>query len=54
MDRKIVLWIVIAALFLVVLFVAFQAGAGTSANVAANTANAVQSAASSGGMVGGC
>lgn len=53
MDRKIVLWIVIAILFLGVLFIAFKTGTGGSVNTAANTANAVQ-IASSGGMVGGC
>ncbi|MEK6847918.1 MAG: hypothetical protein AABX50_02225 [Nanoarchaeota archaeon] len=54
MDRKTVLWIVIAILFLGVLFVTFKVGAGTSANAITNTANAVQSASSSGAMVGGC
>ena len=54
MNRKTVLWIIIAILFLGVLFVTFNVGGGNSANVITNTANAAQSAASSGGMVGGC
>ena len=51
MERKTVLWIIIGALFLAVLFIAFMAGAGVSADALTNTANA---AAGSSAMVGGC
>ena len=51
MERKTVLWIIIGALFLAVLFMAFNAGAGVSTDALANTANV---AASSSAMVGGC
>lgn len=53
MDRKTVLWMIIAALFLVVLVVTFKAGAGISGDALTSTASAAQSAAS-GAMVGGC
>ena len=33
MDKKIIIWIVIGALFLVALYLIFQAGAGTTGNV---------------------
>ncbi|PIN89952.1 hypothetical protein COU60_02565 [Candidatus Pacearchaeota archaeon CG10_big_fil_rev_8_21_14_0_10_34_76] len=52
MDKRIVLWIVIGALFLIALFMTFQAGIGGSVGVAQSTGSAAQSAAST--MVGGC
>ena len=55
MEKRITLWIVIVVLFLVVLFLTFKAGRGTSIETAKATGLAVKSAASSGaGMVGGC
>lgn len=33
MNKKIIIWIVIGALFLVALYLIFQAGAGTTGNV---------------------
>jgi len=50
-DKKTLLWIVIAVLFIVTLFVFFKAGSGSAAT--GQAANAVKSAASS-AMVGGC
>ena len=52
-DRRTILWAVIAVLFFVALFVTFKAGAGA---VASSAGQAVSSAGSSasGGMVGGC
>ncbi len=52
MNRRTLLWGVIAILFVTTLFVTFQAGIGTSLS-STQTVNAVQSAASS-AMVGGC
>ncbi len=57
MEKRIVLWIIIGALFLAVLFLTFKTG-----GAGASTGNVVQSAgiaaksvaSSSGGMVGGC
>ena len=51
MKRKIVLWMVIGALFLAVLFMVFKAGTGASVSILANMANA---GASPSAMVGGC
>ncbi len=57
MDKKFILWIIIAVLILVVLYLVFKAGSNASGNTVIETANAaksvVQSQASS-GMVGGC
>ncbi|MBI2004306.1 hypothetical protein HYS72_02465 [Candidatus Pacearchaeota archaeon] len=55
MDKKIIIWIVIGILFLVALYLVFQAGGGSIAaqNINSETASAVSSASSS-GMVGGC
>lgn len=52
MDRKILLWIAVGALFLVVLFLIFRAGASGSAIQSAS--GAAKSVASSSAMVGGC
>lgn len=53
-DIRTGLWIVIGILFVVALFLTFKAGAVSTSEVAASTSSAVKSAASSGGMVGGC
>jgi len=51
MNQKTIMWIVIAILFIVALFLVFRAGAVGSSG----TVQAAKSAASSyGGMVGGC
>lgn len=51
MDRKLWLWILIAALFLAVVYVTFQG----ESSVTAQAGSAAKAAASSyGGMVGGC
>ena len=51
MERKILLWIVIGILFVAVLFLIFKVSTG---NVVQSAGSAVESVASSGGMVGGC
>lgn len=51
MNKKVLLWVVIGALFLVVLYLVFAAGTGSSAAVQ-GAGSAVQSSSSS--MVGGC
>ena len=54
MDRRIVLWIVIGALFLATLFLTFKTGSVDAGSIQA-TGSAVKSLASqSSGMVGGC
>jgi len=52
MDKRITLWIVIGVLFIVALFLSFNAGLGAETVQAAGSV--AQSAASYGGMVGGC
>lgn len=57
MEKRIIMWIVIGALFLAVLYLTFKAGGpsvGVAANIAQSTGSAGSAAASSGGMVGGC
>lgn len=56
MDRKVLMWAVIAVMFVLVLFLTFKAGAPSTnaASVAASTAGQAASSASYGGMVGGC
>ncbi len=51
MERRIVMWGIIALLFLAVLYVTFSAG---STGAATETVAATKSIASSSGMVGGC
>jgi len=53
MEKRIVMWVVIAALFLAVLYLTFKAG-NPSAGTATNVAQAAGNAVSSSGMVGGC
>ncbi len=54
-KRNTLLWVVIGALFIVALFLVFQAGASGSVQSVGATAQAAKTAAvSSGGMVGGC
>ncbi len=55
MDRRITLWIVIGAMFVLTLFLTFKAGAvgGSVGNIGATTTS-VKSAVASSGMVGGC
>ncbi len=57
-ENRIWLWVVIGALFIVVLFLVFKAGAGgdvvKSAGGAATSAAKTSAASSYGGMVGGC
>jgi len=50
MDKRITLWIAIGVLFIVALFLSFNAGLGAETVQAASSA----SSASYGGMVGGC
>lgn len=55
MDKKsLTLWIVIGILALLVIYVVFFKDASTAGNAVAATGRAATSAASSGGMVGGC
>ena len=55
MERRIILWIVIAVIFIAVLFLIFKVGVGEATGTAQSAGNAVSSAASSSsGMVGGC
>lgn len=58
MDKRILMWVIIAALFVAVVFMTFKVGAmtsGSSAIQAAGTAaKSAASTASYGGMVGGC
>ena len=55
MDRKLFLWEMIGVLFIIALFLVFQAGASGSVQAVGATAQAAKTAAvSSGGMVGGC
>ena len=51
MERNVLLWGVIAVLFVVALVLIFQTGASGSVQAAGNAAS---NAVSSGGMVGGC
>ncbi len=53
MNTKITLWIAIGVLFVIALFLTFKAGALGSSTLQ-TAGGAVKSAASSGGMVGGC
>jgi hypothetical protein len=53
MDKKIILWIVLGALVLIVLFQTLQLSAIGNAIASAGSGQAV-SAPSGGGMVGGC
>lgn len=56
MDKKVIMWIVIAVLFVIAVFTTFQVGAmssGTTVQAAASTATTAVKTASS-GMVGGC
>ena len=54
-NRSTLLWIVIAVLFLLVLYVVFFQSPSTGASIVASGAQvASQQAASYGGMVGGC
>jgi hypothetical protein len=50
MDKKIILWIIIAILAIAVLYVVFKAGSGTGQVVR----SAGQAAGNLRGMVGGC
>ena len=52
MNRKTVLWIIIIALFMAVLFLTFKAGSVNTVNAASQAVSASQSSASA--MVGGC
>lgn len=55
MERRIWLWIIIGALFIVALYLVFQAGASSIATQGiSSAASSATSAASSSGMVGGC
>ena len=61
MDRRLIMWVIIGILFLAVLYLTFNAGsssAGTAGAViqsaSAAKSSGIQSAASYGGMVGGC
>ncbi len=51
MERRIVMWGIIAALFLAVLYMTFKTG---NVSAATETVAATKSIASSSGMVGGC
>lgn len=53
MERRIVMWIIIAILFLAVLFVMFNAGS-TGNVVAVQSAESTVKSAASSAMVGGC
>jgi len=53
-DRDMLIWIVIAILALVVLYVTFFPGAATSPSASAATSAGQTAQASYGGMVGGC
>ncbi len=53
MNIKFLLWIIIAVLLVVNLFLTFSTGT-VEAGSASAAASAIQSAASSSGMVGGC
>ncbi len=50
-DKSMLLWIVIAVLFILVIYVLFFQGAATTTGL---TANAGQAAQAYSGMVGGC
>lgn len=54
MERKVALWIVIGILFVVTLYLVFQAGGSSVSQNIGSTASSATSAASSSGMVGGC
>jgi len=57
MEKRIMLWGIIAILFIVTLYLIFQAGATGNvvvAESAGNVAKSTASATSYGGMVGGC
>lgn len=54
MDRRTVLWGVIAILFIVTLFVVFKAGAGGAAVSSTGQAVSAAKTAASSAMVGGC
>lgn len=51
MERRTIMWIIIAVLFLAVLFTSFKAGAVGSS---VSTISAATQSASSSAMVGGC
>ena len=53
MDRKIIMWIVIAVLVIAVIFLTLKAPAGT-VNAASSAGQAAAGQAASSGMVGGC
>lgn len=53
MNRRTILWIVIAVLFVATLFISFKAGSGGSVVQTAQTATQTLSS-SSNAMVGGC
>lgn len=52
MERRMVLWAVIGVLFLVALYLVFQAGSGAATQNIGPATSSAASAAS--GMVGGC
>ena len=54
MNTRITLWVVISILFVAALFLTFKAGAAGSAGALQTATGAATSAASFGGMVGGC
>ena len=53
MDKKIIMWIVIAVLLVAVIFLVLKSPAST-ANVASSAGQAVGGQVASSGMVGGC
>ena len=54
MNTRITLWILIGVLFVAALFLTFKAGAAESVEAVQTAGSVAKSAASSGGMVGGC
>jgi predicted nucleic acid-binding Zn ribbon protein len=54
MNSRIVLWMIVGALFIIALFLTFKAGAVGSAEVVQATGSVAKTATSNGGMVGGC
>jgi len=59
MNTRVMLWIIIGAMFVLALFLTFKAGAtsslGAASDVASTASRSAASASSSyGGMVGGC
>jgi hypothetical protein len=54
MERRIVLWVVIGAMFIATLFLTFKVGSVSSGVETVQAAGGAVKAAASSGMVGGC